>query len=338
MKAIVLTFVTVVGAVLLLLDPGPAQAASARTWVASNGTNNVTCDRVTPCQTFAQAHTATLAGGEINCVNAADYGGVTITKSLSIVCDNVGATIRAATGSIAINVMAGASDIVTLKGIDIDGGGSGIVGIDFFTGGALHLHKVRVANFGAAGVQFTSGIFFQPTGYAELYISDSSITDNVGTLAPTAGLLIRPRTTGTANVFIERVRFENNAVGIIVDGAQTTAAGVNAVVQDSVVTGSGGNGITATTAAAKAAVSVLVDGSRVATNFASGINANGTAASGAGSAIVRIGRSTIVNNVTGVSVTGAGVVQSFKNNRISRNLTDGTPITAFPGPGGVPLQ
>ena len=284
---------TAVGAALLLLNPGPAQATSARTWVASNGTNNATCSRATPCQTFDQAHNATSAGGEINCVDAANYGPVTITKSLTIACDNTEASIFAATGSITINVLAGASDIVILKGIDIEGAGSGVVGIDFFTGGALHLHKVKVRRCGFLGVTLVSGLLFQPTGNAELYVTDSIISDNGGTMAPTAGILMRPRTTGTANVFINRTRLENNATGIPVDGTQTTGVAVNAVVKDSVVTGSAGNGIVATTAAAKAAVSVVVNASRVVTNFGRRVTVNAAAPSGAGSAIVQIGNSII---------------------------------------------
>src|SRR5262245_16596721 len=104
MRTIVLTSAAAVGAMLLLLHPDPARGTSARTWVASNGTNNVTCSRTTPCQTFDQAHTATTAGGEINCVDAGNYGPLTITKSITIACDNTEASIFAATGSIAINV------------------------------------------------------------------------------------------------------------------------------------------------------------------------------------------------------------------------------------------
>jgi hypothetical protein len=84
----------VAGAMLVLvLHAAPAPATTDRTWVASNGTVNVTCDRTTPCQTFQQAHDVTTAGGEINCVDAADYGQVVINKAISIVCDNTKAAI-----------------------------------------------------------------------------------------------------------------------------------------------------------------------------------------------------------------------------------------------------
>ena len=240
-------------------------------------------------------------------------------------------------GGIGVSINAGATDIITLKGLNIEGTGNGVNGIAFNTGGALHVHKVQIRNFRASGFDGTAGIFFSPNGYAELYVADSYITDNVGTMAQTAGIVIRPRTSASVNAFINRVQLENNSVGVLVDGSNSTGVAVNAIVLESMVVGSAGNGIAAVTTAGHAAVSVLVDNTVVSGNFASGINANGAAASGAGSAVVRIGDSTIALNVTGVGTTGAGVVQSFKNNRISGNLTDGTPITAFPGPGG-PLQ
>jgi hypothetical protein len=40
----------------------------------------------------------------------------------------------------------------------------------------------------------------------------------------------------------------------------------------------------------------------------------------------------------GVSADTGGFFQSFKNNHTAGNGTDGTPIGAFPGAGGTPLQ
>ena len=339
MSKITLPSTVVLGAMLALsLHASPAQATSTRTWVASNGTNNATCGRTTPCATFQQAHDATTAGGEINCVDAGDYGTVNIFKAISIICDNTEAGILAPTLVSGIGINAGANDIVTLKGLDIEGAGTGFVGIVFFAGAALHVHKVQIRNF-RSNNNGASGLIFEPGTYAELYVTDSYITDNgLASLPTNGGIVIQPFGSGSANVSINRVRLENNSTGILVDGSGSTGVAVNAVVLDSVVSGSAGNGIAAVTSAGKAAASILVDHSVVTGNFASGINANGAAASGAGSAVVRIGDSTIALNLTGVSTTNAGALESFKNNRISGNLTDGTPITAFPGPGGSPLK
>ena len=49
------------------------------------------------------------------------------------------------------------------------------------------------------------------------------------------------------------------------------------------------------------------------------------------STVVRIGNSTIYGNQTGVSADSGGAVQSFKNNQIFGNGTDGTPLDAVPG-------
>jgi hypothetical protein len=322
------------GATLVLsLYAAPAQAIPL-TWVASNGTGSA-CTRAAPCATFQAAHDATDVRGEINCVDAGSYGQVDINKAISIVCDNTMATIVATGNGVSINV--GAADIVTLKGLNIEGRNSALSGINFLSGGgALHVDKVQIRGFrGAFGI----GLNFNPSAYAELYVTDSSITDNgpSGSL-PFAGILLQPVASSSVNAFISRVRLENNNFGIFIDGGLTTGVAVNATVTDCAIIGSQNNGVTANTIAGKAAASIFLDHSVVSANFGSGVNANGATASGAGSAFVRIGDSTIVLNATGVSTTNAGIVQSMKNNRISGNLTDGTPIPAFVGPGGTALQ
>ena len=152
MRKTALSFTTVLGAMLALSLPvTPAQAASAKTWVDSTGTNNATCGRTTPCDTFQHAHDATTAKGEINCVDAGDYGPLLITKAISIVCDNTQAGILVSHLNTGVIIRAGATDIVTLKGLDIEGEGLGNAGILFQTGAALHVHKVHIRNFREGG-------------------------------------------------------------------------------------------------------------------------------------------------------------------------------------------
>src|SRR4051812_24463249 len=100
----------------LSLYAAPAQAAD-RTWGASNG-GGTDCFRATPCASFQAAHDASNPGGEINCVDAGNYGAVTITQAISILCDDTQAHIGTSTGSHGILIQAGANDIVTLKGLD----------------------------------------------------------------------------------------------------------------------------------------------------------------------------------------------------------------------------
>jgi hypothetical protein len=290
----------------------PADAQATRTWVSGVGDDANPCSRTAPCKTFAGAISKTAANGEINCLDPGGFGGVTITKAISIVCDYTeGGILAAAVNGIIIN--AGVNDRITLKGIDIEGIGTGIDGIRFLAGASLHVHKCQIRSMRAAG---GNGINFAPSGNSELYVADSYITDNGGT-GNTAGILIRPTGTGTANASVNRTQVENNSAGIRADGGGSTGAST-LVVRDSLVAGNTGNGITGITTAGP--VTVLVDDTAVLFNAGVGVQASGAAST------VRIGRSTIANNVTGVSAVSSGILRTFLNNQIRGNLADGTPI------------
>jgi hypothetical protein len=167
---------------------------------------------------------------------------VTITKAISIVCDNTQAGIGVSGFADGVDITAGANDVITLKGLDIEGLGSAFAGINFQSGAALHVHKVHVRNFRNSGS--SSGLIFQPATYAELYVADSTFSDN-GTTAIGGGILIAPVGSGSVNVSINRVRLENNFSGILVDGTHTTGVAVNATVLDSGIAGSQSHGVLA---------------------------------------------------------------------------------------------
>src|SRR5687768_12498119 len=72
----------------LFVNVAPASAQATRTWVSGVGDDANPCSRTAPCKTFAGAISKTAAGGEINCLDPGGFGGVTITKSISIICDH----------------------------------------------------------------------------------------------------------------------------------------------------------------------------------------------------------------------------------------------------------
>jgi hypothetical protein len=75
---------TIAGALLACgLSAVPAHAAT-RTFVSGTGTDSGTCGRAKPCRTFAFALTQTAAGGEIDVLDPAGYGTVTIAKPICI--------------------------------------------------------------------------------------------------------------------------------------------------------------------------------------------------------------------------------------------------------------
>src|SRR5712664_1387957 len=107
-----------------LLLPSGAFAQATRTWVSGVGDDVNPCSRTAPCKTFAGAISKTTAGGQISVIDPGGFGSVTITKSISIVAVGVEAGVLATnTNGIVIN--AGPSDVVYIRGLDIEGAGSG---------------------------------------------------------------------------------------------------------------------------------------------------------------------------------------------------------------------
>src|SRR3954454_21727166 len=63
---------------------GPAYGQAPRTWVSENGNDANPCSATSPCKTFAGAISKTVIGGEIDALDDAGFGTVTITKSITI--------------------------------------------------------------------------------------------------------------------------------------------------------------------------------------------------------------------------------------------------------------
>src|SRR5258705_12987315 len=80
---------TLLGAGLPLLVSLPAAAQATRTWVSGVGDDVNPCSRTAPCKTFQGAISKTAAGGSINTLDPGGFGAVTITKAMTIKCDNV---------------------------------------------------------------------------------------------------------------------------------------------------------------------------------------------------------------------------------------------------------
>src|SRR5258706_2307522 len=103
----------------LSLIPDAAMAKATRTWVSGVGDDANPCSRTAPCKTFAGAISKTAVGGEINCIDPGGFGGVTITKAITIDCANTEAGVLVA-GTNGITVNAG-TGVVTLRGLDLIG-------------------------------------------------------------------------------------------------------------------------------------------------------------------------------------------------------------------------
>src|SRR5262249_7015403 len=153
---------------LASLTAAPAQAQLARTFVSSVGNDANDCNRTTPCRTFQRAHDTTLAAGEITVLDPGGYGGVTITKAISIVNDGVGeAGVLVSGGANGITVSAGSSDAVNLRGLTVKGigfgGGKGIV---LNSAKSLTIENSAIRTIDGSGGGF--GILAEPDGSTHL--------------------------------------------------------------------------------------------------------------------------------------------------------------------------
>ena len=191
-----------------LLASAPAHAQATRTWVSGVGDDANPCSRTAPCKTFAGSISKTAAGGEINCLDPGGFGALTITKAITISCEAGTAGVLVA-GTNAFTISAGTSDAVILKGLDIDGDGTGIVGIKFNSGASLIIQDCVIRNFNSTS---GLGIGFNPTGVSTLLVLNTVVTHN-GSASSGGGIQISP-SGGTAKAHLDKVAVQNNFVGI----------------------------------------------------------------------------------------------------------------------------
>jgi hypothetical protein len=114
-----------IGILALILHETSAEAQNARSFVSSTGLESNPCNRTSPCRTFAGAIVKTNPGGEINTLDPAGYGPVTITKSISIVNGLGEAGVLVAPNGTGITISAGADDKINLRGLIIEGAAAG---------------------------------------------------------------------------------------------------------------------------------------------------------------------------------------------------------------------
>jgi len=165
--------VLAVAAGALSLGGGSAQAQASRTWVSGVGDDANPCSRTAPCKTFAGAISRTAPKGEINCLDPGGFGTVTITKAITINCEGLIAGVLAA-GLNGIIVNAGAADKVILRGLDINGFGTGINGIRFLAGQALLVENFLIYEFTTNGIDITLAT------NSSLTVKNTIITDVAG--------------------------------------------------------------------------------------------------------------------------------------------------------------
>src|ERR1700720_2047438 len=162
------TFVVagLIGATLSLwLPSAPAFAQATRTWVSGVGDDVNPCSRTAPCKTWAGAISKTANGGEIDALDPGGFGGLTITKSITI--DGGGgpgaSTLVAATNG--MTIAAQPTDVVTIRNVRFDGllgngsnsANAGTNGINYISGQRVELRNVDIFGFNTTAVNVALG-------------------------------------------------------------------------------------------------------------------------------------------------------------------------------------
>ena len=80
----------------------------------------------------------------------------------------------------------------------------------------------------------------------------------------------------------------------------------------------------AVTTAGQGTANVMIYRSTVSNNISVGVRTNGPGGT------IRIGNSVITGNGIGADAISGGTLQSYQNNQITGNTTDGTPLPATP--------
>lgn len=191
-----------------------AHAQANRTYMSGVGDDLNPCSRTLPCRTFAGTIPKTVAGGEINCLDSAGYGYLTITKSISIYCEGVVGNILA-NGIDGVTINAAATDHVLLRGLDIEGAGAGLRGVVILQAGSVVIDHCFIRNFnGASG----TGIASNPINFNSMLMIRDSVISHNGTATAGGGISIATN-GGSTRVLINNTAIHNNTVGVSVQGS-----------------------------------------------------------------------------------------------------------------------
>lgn len=266
-----------------------ANAQATRTWVSSDGDDLNPCSRSAPCATFTGAFSKTTIGGKINCIDVGSYGSVTITKSITIDCeDTQGAVSASVLTAITINITDpnDTAKSVRLRGLAINGLGTGQNGVKITSANKVVLEEMVIDGFTQHGVSILTTV-----SALNFVMKNSTVRNNGGNGINTF------LTGGTATVSIDGSLFAFNGIGFNQASVTTSS------IQNSAFT----NNTTGVQASTSSSLLSMKD---------SVVSHNVTGISSASSATVRIGNNIITGN--GLGLSGSAIL-TWENNFIDGN-------------------
>ena len=293
-----------------------AFAQSSQTWVAGFGSDTADCSRAAPCATFVGAYAKTNAGGEIRCLNGGEFGGLQISKSLTVDCTGVeGGAMSSSADQLDFWVTAGPTDVVVLRGLDFEGSAPGVQsadGVKLFGAGTVVIQHCLIRGFVFGGSD-GNGVMINNHGAMKVFLDDLVIEDNVD-----AGVWVQPQPGdfgqpgGSLQLTMNRLVIRHNTFGILL-ASPATVGKIAGTLRDSIVTSNSQDGVAATEASG--AIDVLaIDRDSIVGNGNRGLVATGASAG------FLVSGSTIAGNASGVESLNSGVIASYGDNRVNGNF------------------
>jgi hypothetical protein len=283
--------------------PASAFGQATRTFVSGVGDDVNPCSRTAPCKTFAGALSKTARHGEINCLDPAGYGAVTITKGMTIDCRYThGSILACGFSGVVINMLdANVGDKVILRGLSINGcrgtTSPGPNGVRIIVAKSVSIQRSSIFGF------TQNGVLFQPSNAgARLGVSHSTI-ENIGG----NGVFVAPTSTGTGKATLRHNDIvDNDACGILATTHGATTSFANGRC--------GSN-----TAPAQVSQNATINA------YNNDVSDNGKGVFSVGASIIRIAENSVTGNGTGLFATAGGQILSWQNNYVTGNTTNGSP-------------
>ncbi|HEY0006595.1 MAG TPA: right-handed parallel beta-helix repeat-containing protein [Pyrinomonadaceae bacterium] len=297
--------------VLTMFIASLAQAQATRTWVSGVGDDANPCSRTAPCKTFAGAISKTATAGEISVLDPGGYGTLNITKSITVdggTGAGWGSVLAAGTTGFIINA-AGATDVVTLRNLSINGASTGTKGIRIIDASKVFIDHCNIFGF-KTGSPNGRGISDERiTGTDRLHITDTIVENN-----GQSGIVLLPA-SGTTGVqaSLNNVTVRGNGLAGLV-----ASTGTKVTVANSTFTGH------------TSSAGLLAEGGAVI-NAESCVTSENSIGVQSTASTVTLSNVTVTNNATGLS--GSSIF-SYGNNKIAGNTAGNGP----PTPGGPSPQ
>ena len=290
-----------------------ANAQASRTWVSGVGDDANPCSRTAPCKTWAGAISKTAPCGEIDALDPGGFGAVTITKSITLDGTGTFASILASlTTGIIIN--ATNTDVITIRGVSINGFCNGIRGINILQAKTVNIEDCVIFRFAGDGITSTDN------NGLKLNVRNTVIRDNTGD-----GINAIAAAAGLAKITLANSSLNGNGNGL------HAKSGVLVTAEECRFSGNTAAGVFADNTVGSSFAVIRVNRSQIEGN-ATGVQAG--SGGGVADSVVELSQNLIdFNTGNGVLVSTGGTVQTFTNNSINGNGTNGCPGCTASGPG-----